>query len=128
MLKLWESSVKATHHFLKDDEIEVLKDIIVEKEVFSQVSLTCVRDSDKHIRGMMGVSGDNLALLFIHADFMGRGIGKQLLIHAINHLHITIVDVNEQNEEALRFYKHFGFQVISRSEQDDMGNPYPVLH
>ena len=38
------------------------------------------------------------------------------------------VDVNEQNEKALQFYLHLGFQVISRDETDSMGKPFPILH
>ena len=128
MLEVWETSVRATHHFLKDGDIGVLKKIIVEKDVFSHISLTCLKDVHNMIIGIMGVSGQNLEMLFIRADFIGHGIGKRLLLHAINRLNITKVDVNEQNEQALGFYKHFGFNVTSRSEADEFGNPYPVLH
>jgi len=38
------------------------------------------------------------------------------------------VDVNEQNDQALGFYKGNGFKVISRSEMDSSGKPYPILH
>ena len=38
------------------------------------------------------------------------------------------VDVNEQNEKALQFYLHLGFQVIGRDETDSMGKPFPILH
>ena len=128
MLDVWESSVRATHHFLKEEDIVILKGIILNKEVFDQVSLTCIRDSNENIRGIMGVVAENLAMLFVHGDFIGRGIGKQLLSHAISRLHIKKVEVNEQNEKALRFYEHFGFRIISRSELDDNGMPFPILH
>ncbi len=128
MLDVWESSVRATHHFLKEEDIGILKEIILNKEVFDQVSLTCIRDSNKNIRGIMGVVAENLAMLFVHGDFISRGIGKQLLSHAISCLHVKKVDVNEQNEKALRFYEHFGFRIISRSDLDDNGMPFPILH
>ena len=38
------------------------------------------------------------------------------------------VDVNEQNEQAIGFYQHYGFKTISRSELDGTGKPYPILH
>ncbi len=128
LLDLWESSVRATHHFLKNNEIEALKTIIQEQEVFTHTHITCVRDTENTILGIMGVSGEHLEMLFIDAGFMGRGIGKLLLLHAITHLHITKVDVNEQNIQALKFYEHFGFIATSRSEMDGFGNPYPILH
>jgi putative acetyltransferase len=128
LLDVWESSVRATHHFLKKNDIEILKKIIQEKDVFSHLNLTCARDMDNNILGIMGVSQDNLEMLFIDSLFIGKGIGKFLLRHAITNLNITKVDVNEQNEQALKFYEHFGFKVISRSELDETGKPYPILH
>jgi putative acetyltransferase len=38
------------------------------------------------------------------------------------------VDVNEQNEAATRFYEACGFVVTGRSELDEQGRPYPLLH
>jgi len=128
LLDVWESSVRATHHFLKGNDIEVFKKIIQEKNVFSHVNLTCARDMNNNILGIMGVSQDKLEMLFIDARFIRRGIGKLLLHHAMTNLNITKVEVNEQNEQALRFYEHFGFRVTSRSELDETGKPYPVLH
>ena len=76
----------------------------------------------------MGVSEDSLEMIFLSPDMIGKGIGKMLLKHAIDDLKISRVDVNEQNKEAVEFYKHFGFKVISRSEIDGTGKPYPILH
>ena len=128
LLEIWESSVRATHHFLKEEDIQFFKKIIQEKDVFSHVELSCVRDLKNNMLGFMGVSGENLEMIFIDAGFIGKGIGKMLLLHAIENLNIRKVDVNEQNESALKFYEHFGFKVISRSELDGTGKPYPILH
>lgn len=38
------------------------------------------------------------------------------------------VDVNEQNEQAHRFYLSQGFKQVGRSELDDDGRPYPILN
>ncbi len=38
------------------------------------------------------------------------------------------VDVNEQNPQAVGFYEHMGFEVISRSPLDSLGKPFPLLH
>ena len=76
----------------------------------------------------MGVSEGTLEMMFLVPAAIGKGIGKMLIKHAIENLKITRVDVNEQNEKALRFYEHFGFKIISRSELDGTGKPYPILH
>ena len=67
-------------------------------------------------------------MLFVHPDYHGQQIGKQLLLYAIHELKLALVDVNEQNEKALLFYRRFGFQVVNRSAKDGLGKPYPLLH
>lgn len=36
--------------------------------------------------------------------------------------------MNEQNPQALGFYKHMGFQVLKKSDLDEQGNPFPIFH
>ncbi|WP_219721521.1 GNAT family N-acetyltransferase, partial [Clostridioides difficile] len=55
-------------------------------------------------------------------------IGKRLVEYAIEVLNVNYVDVNEQNQQALGFYKHMGFKVFKKSEFDEQGNPFPILH
>lgn len=128
LLSIWESSVRATHHFLKTEDIQFFKRIIQERQIFDLVSLTCVRDVNDDILGFMGVSGQSLEMIFLDPRAMGKGIGKILLRYAIDNLGVTKVDVNEQNHGAFKFYEHFGFKTVSRSELDETGKPYPILH
>lgn len=67
-------------------------------------------------------------MLFVHNDFRGKGIGRELIIYAIKNLQATKLDVNEQNSQAVGFYQHMGFSVIKRSELDNEGKAYPILH
>jgi putative acetyltransferase len=78
--------------------------------------------------GFLGVANQNLEMLFIHPDYRGQKIGKKLLYYSMNQLNVTKVDVNEENEQAVGFYKHCGFKTIKRSELDSSGKPYPTLH
>ena len=124
---LWEASVRATHHFLKEEDIQFFKPLIL-NEYLKIVDLRCIRDNDMKILGFLGVADKNIEMLFIHPLTRGKGIGKQLIKYAINELGCTKVDVNEDNPEALIFYEHYGFEVIGRSELDPTGRPYPMLH
>ncbi len=127
VVEIWEASVRATHHFLKEEDIEYFKPLIL-NTYLDAVELKCFRNNDGKIVGFLGVADQNLEMLFIHPDFRGKGVGKALLDYSIQKLDVTKVDVNEQNEEAVGFYKHFGFEVIKRSELDSSGKPYPTLH
>ncbi|MBI0397098.1 acetyltransferase [Cyclobacterium marinum] len=124
---IWESSVRATHDFLKEEDIEYFKPLIL-NTYLDAVELKCIRNNDRKIVGFLGVADQNLEMLFIDPDFRGKGIGKALLNYSIHKLNVTKVDVNEQNEQAVGFYKHFGFEVIKRSDLDSSGKPYPTLH
>ena len=56
----------------------------------------------------MGIAKGNLEMLFIDNNYRGIGIGKKLITYAIDNLQVTKVDVNEQNNQAVGFYKHIG--------------------
>ncbi|MEN2280901.1 GNAT family N-acetyltransferase [Algoriphagus sp. SE2] len=127
VVKVWEASVRATHDFLKEEDIEYFKPLIL-NTYLDAVELKCVRDNNKKIIGFLGVADQNLEMLFIHPDFRGIGIGKTLLDYSIGNLNVTKVDVNEQNEQAVKFYKHCGFEIKNRSELDSYGKPYPTLY
>ena len=78
--------------------------------------------------GFMGIAEGNLEMLFITNNYWGTGIGKKLVTYAINHLQVTKVDVNEQNIQAVGFYKYMGFNIYKRSNLDGEGKEYPILH
>jgi putative acetyltransferase len=76
----------------------------------------------------MGTSENNIEMLFVHPEEMGKGIGKFLVNYAVNELKIKKVDVNEQNKQARKFYEKMGFCVVNHSALDNEGFPYPILH
>ncbi len=124
---VWEASVRATHHFLKEEDIEYYKPLILNMYL-DAVELRCIKNNENNIVGFMGVAEGNLEMLFIHPEYRGKKIGQTLLNYSIEKLNVTKVDVNEQNEQAHGFYKKNGFEVIGRSELDSSGKPYPILH
>ena len=127
VVEVWEASVRATHGFLTEADIQYFKPLIL-NEYLHAVELSCIKNETGRILGFMGVHGNGLEMLFIHPDVRGNGIGKHLARHAIQNLNVQKVDVNEQNPEALGFYQHMGFEVINRSELDGLGKPFPILH
>ncbi|UPR32196.1 GNAT family N-acetyltransferase [Vibrio crassostreae] len=127
MLNVWENSVRATHDFITEEDIEFFKPIIME-HAFPAVSVKCVKNENGSIVGFVGVHEAKIEMLFVLNEVRGQGVGSVLLQHAIKQLAATKVDVNEQNPQAVGFYQHMGFKVESRSPLDDMGKPFPILH
>ena len=85
VVAVWEASVRATHHFLKEEDIAYFKPLIL-NTYLDAVQLRCVRNEEQKIVGFIGVAEHNLEMLFIHPDYRGKKIGKVLLEFAINHL------------------------------------------
>jgi len=126
LLEIWISAVENTHDFLKNEDFEFYKENV--PTYFQYVNLVGYYTTDNILVGFAGVAEHNLEMLFIHNDYRGKGIGKELLNYTIENLEVSKVDVNEQNKQAVDFYLHLGFKVINRSEKDMEGKEYPILH
>lgn len=127
ILEVWESSVKATHLFLTEENIDALRPFVEEGVKFIS-NLAVIRDEEDTIQAFIGVHDNKIEMLFVKDTCRGKGLGKHLVNWAINTLNIKFVDVNEQNQQGLGFYKHMGFEVFDRSELDEQGNPFPILY
>ena len=125
LLNVWEASVRASHDFLAEKDIQAYKHLIG-TDYLKSLSLYCIKRQEV-IAGFLGVDDKLIQMLFVHPTYMKQGVGKALLNFAISVCKITEVDVNEQNIEALAFYKRFGFEPFERYESDAAGKPFPVL-
>ncbi|MFY1051630.1 GNAT family N-acetyltransferase [Ectopseudomonas khazarica] len=127
LVEIWEAAVRATHHFLPESDLQVIKPLLRE-QYFPAVQLTCARDEAGRILGFLGHADDRVEMLFVDPHSHGQGVGRRLMQHAIDALGATRVDVNEQNPQAVGFYQHLGFVVKDLSRLDGGGRPFPILH
>lgn len=133
---LWLQSVRATHHFLTEQDIsDISRDV---QSAFNVVSLFGILQAEdtgspsstegKTLAAFMGISGRSIEMLFVHPRFFRRGYGKALVDYALAEHAVHYVDVNEQNPEAAAFYARMGFVPIGRDALDAQGRPFPILH
>jgi len=127
LLEVWEASVRATHHFLSEPDIQFFKPLVL-PELLALEHLLCVRDREGSLVAFLGVANGRMEALFVHPSCHRAGVGRRLARHAVVELGASAVDVNEQNEQAVAFYRRLGFEVEGRSEVDGMGKPFPLLH
>ncbi|WP_317847952.1 acetyltransferase [Pseudomonas sp. HTZ2] len=127
LLNIWLRSVRVTHHFLKESDIEELlpqlRDIYL-----PAVELWVAVDAEDCPLGFVGLNENHVEMLFIEPGLRGKGIGRTLLDHARRSRSQMSVDVNEQNPDAVGFYLHYGFIQTGRSPLDGEGRPFPLLH
>lgn len=127
VVEVWEASVRATHDFVTEADIAIIRPLV--RDGLPQVPhLLCVREHGGQVAGFIGVDAGKVEMLFIHPAWRGRGIGRRLLSYAVTTLGARELDVNEQNPQAIGFYRRMGFEVIGRSAVDSIGKPYPLLH
>jgi putative acetyltransferase len=129
LVAIWHRSVRATHFFLTDEDIQSLLPFVrAELGPESELELWVLRDAAGTVFGFLGLSEADVAALFLDPDHLRRGGGRLLLAHARLLKGPLTVDVNEQNPAAVHFYEACGFEVVGRSQVDDAGRPFPILH
>jgi putative acetyltransferase len=96
LFEVWESSVRASHFFLTEPDIQRLIPL-VKAELASFSPIYCLREADGKPFAMLGVAGTKIDMLFVHANNRGGGAGRLLVEFAIQVLHADSVDVNEQH-------------------------------
>ncbi len=127
LLEVWEASVKATHLFLSDGEIERIK-AYVPQALHAVEHLVIAAGETGWPAAFMGAEAGSLEMLFLAPEARGKGLGKRLLQYGIEHFAVERVTVNEQNPQARGFYEHMGFCVYKRTPLDEQGGPYPLLY
>ena len=125
IIQVWEQSVRVTHHFLPEDYLQEIKALL--PAIFPAVSIYIYENDHYGMEGFLGVADNKIEMLFIHPGRRGQGTGRLLTQFAIEELKTDKVDVNEQNEQAVGFYRRMGFVISGRTETDGMGRPYPLL-
>ncbi len=125
LLGIWEASVRASHHFLTEEDIRLI--CPQAEEAIRQIEILWVADDGNVRVGFMGTQSGKIEMLFLHPCRFRRGIGRILIQKAFAEQDVRYVDVNEQNPSAVKFYERMGFRVFRRDSADDQGNPFPIL-
>ena len=93
-----------------------------------QAPLWLVVDTFDYPLAFMLIDDGHMEALFVDPVHRGTGIGAALVRHGLTLHPKMTTDVNEQNGQAVGFYKKMGFQQTGRSPIDGQGRPYPLIH
>ena len=127
LIAVWEKSVKATHLFLSENEVEEIKEYIPQA-LNGVVHLIIAENESGSPAAFMGIEEQKLEMLLIAPEERGKGLGRKLLQYGMENYSVSELAVNEQNPLAKGFYEHMGFHVYRRTDHDEQGNPYPLLY
>lgn len=127
LLELWEKSVRATHLFLSESDIQNIKKY-VQAALKNVGHLIIATDSQNKPLAFMGIENNFLEMLFVLPEERRKGNSSALLKYGIEKYGIDELSVNEQNSQAKLFYEAMGFVTYKRTELDEQGNPFPILY
>jgi GNAT superfamily N-acetyltransferase len=126
---LWERSVRATHTFLTESDIEFYRPLVSDLMASADLDLWVLTDEADVPVGFLGLGHNSIEALFLEPRFRRRGGGRRLVEYAqARAAGALTVDVNEENVAARAFYEALGFRVTGRAPLDPMGRPHALLH
>lgn len=125
LVEVWERAVKKTHDFLQVNDFQTIKAELPTYFPHLEMNIWLI---EQRIIGFSGMDGEKLEMLFLEPNDIGKGYGKKIVATLIKKNQLRLIDVNEQNQSARIFYQKMGFEEYARSEIDNAGRPYPILH
>jgi len=126
LVEVWRSSVAATHSFVSQADLAAIDEEV--QALLPGLPLHVALDPSGRPIGFIGFSEASIDSLFIDGNWQRLGIGRQLLEIAMEGRESLATIVNEDNRQAVGFYRYMGFEVTGRSANDEEGRPYPILH
>ena len=127
LLAIWRAAVEATHGFLSPADIDGYE-VIVATSLPRMRDLRVAETQTRSPAGFIAQDAGEIQMLFVDPAVHGQGVGTTLIEQVGEQFPVVAVDVNEQNPSGRRFYEARGFVRVGRSDLDDQGRPFPVLH
>jgi putative acetyltransferase len=126
IIQIWRGAVDATHDFLKAGDRLAIDEMVC--GFLPQAPLWLAVDENDYPLAFMLIVEGHMEALFVDPARRGTGIGAALVKHGLALHPKMTTDVNEQNDQAVRFYERMGFRRTGRSPIDGQGRPYPLIH
>ena len=118
VMDIWMKSTIKAHDFISKEYWQNNYNTV--KEVYIPMSETFVYKDVQGIKGFISViNNEFIGALFVDIDFLGNGIGKQLIDYAVSKYGKLQLAVYKENKKSVEFYINRGFKIIEEQINDD---------
>lgn len=123
--QIWLEASSLSHAFFSPDILKVQHQQVC--DLYLPQSETWVMETEGRLLGFIGLIDRFVGGLFVCPEAQGLGVGRLLTMHALGLKGELELDVYSLNTGAVAFYRHLGFQELSRQPTDDQGYPFEVI-
>ncbi len=122
---IWFEASRRVHAFLGEARLREQQALI--EEVYLPTAETWVACLNGVPVGFIGLVEFFIGGLFVDPGQQGSGVGRALTVHALELKGELELEVYADNRGACAFYRHLGFEEVSRRPEDDEGLPFEVV-
>ena len=119
---IWLRASMIAHPFIGEPTLREQQPLM--EDVYLPMARTWVAEYSGKPAGFVCLLKDHIAALFVDPAMQGQGVGRALLDHAAQGRSRMTLEVYTDNTKAIAFYERYGFEIESRREADDQGQPY----
>lgn len=117
--RIWLDASLLAHPFIGKQRLLEQRALI--EEQYLPNAETWVASIDEEPSGFISLRDTFIGGIFVSPAQQGRGIGRQLIFHALILKGELELEVYTDNRQAVNFYTRLGFRELSRRPHDDDG-------
>jgi len=119
---IWLDASLIAHPFIGRQRL-LEQRLLIEDKYLPNSETWVARQGNKAL-GFISLLDKFVGGIFVAPREQGKGVGRQLIVHALEKKGELTLEVYTQNEQAVRFYTGLGFREVSRRPYDDEGMPF----
>lgn len=126
LVKIWFEASSGAHSFLGEERLR--EQAIQVRDIYLKQAENWVILDNGQPAGFIGLMDSFIGGLFIDTKVHGKGLGRQLLDHALELKKTLELEVYALNTQAHGFYLRNQFIETARHPTDSEGLPFEVIH